>query len=296
MATSANAYLSTASDAAYVNPTLWAPQIEQVARQVAIMEPLGITDNRAMGTAGKQINIAKNNAFTAAALTEGVATPVTSMSHDQVTVTFSSKGLAKQISILELDYGLSGIYNDVIMNMGSALGELKDQLILDALDAGAKNTLYADSTTSGSISSANVFSTTLIANGVTKMRIEKREPQYLIIAPQTENSLIKDSNFVDASKYGGREVVMNGEVGRYLGVKVFSTTHVNSATENSTTVYKNVLLGPRSFVIAYKRGVEVKVKEDSVLDRALTFAASETYGISVLNSESIVVLKSAGYV
>ena len=292
MGTSTNAYLSTAGSASYVNPTLWSEAIEQVARETTIIEPLGVLDNRALGSAGVQINIAKNQAFTAAQLTEGTATPVTTMAFGQVTVTFEEYGLAKQIGIAQLEYGLKAVFNDTTSNMGTALSELKDQIIIDALDEGAANTRYADSTTSGSISATNVFSTDLIAEGVTTMRTEKRPSQYLIVHPYCENSLLKDSQFIDASKYGGREVVMTGEIGRYLGLKVFSTTHINSATENSVTVYKNLLLGPRSFVIAYKRKVRLQWKEDSVLDRAITFAADEHYGFSVLNSESIVVLKA----
>lgn len=292
MATSANAFLSTAASAAYLNPTVWSEAIEQVARETVVMEPLGVSDNRLLGTSGKQINIAKNQAFTAAALTEGTATPVGTLAYDQVTVTVGEYGLGKQVSILELEYGISGVFNDITSNMGTALAELRDQTILDTLDAGAKNTVYADGVTSGSISSSNVFSTDLIAEGITTMRGEKRKAQYLVIHPNCENSLLKDSQFVDASQYGGREVVLSGEIGRYLGLKVLSTTHVNSATENSVTVYKNVLLGPRSFVMAWKRKPRMQWREDSVLDRAITFAADEAWGLSVLNSESIVVLKA----
>jgi len=292
MATSANAYLSTAGSASYVNPTLWSDAIEQVARQANIMEPLGVTDNRALGSPGVQINIAKNQAFTAAALTAGTETPVTTLAFSQVTVTFGEVGLAKQISLEELEYGLKAVFNDVTSNMGTALAEYKDSIIITTLAAGPANTVYADSVTTGAISASNVFSTDLIAEGVTTMRVEKRRPLYLVIHPYCENTLLKDDQFVDASKYGNNSTVMNGEIGQYLGLKVFSTVNITSATENSVTVYKNLLLGARSFVIAYKRKPRLQWKEDSILDRAITFAADEHYGYSVLNSEAIVVLKA----
>ena len=295
MATSANAFLSTATSAAYVNPIVWSEAIEQAAREALILEPLGVVDNRAVGTAMVQINIAKNQVFTAAALTEGTATPVTTLAFDQVTVTFSEKGLAKQVSTIQLAYGLSAVFSDITSNMGQALAELKDQLIADAADAGASSTIYADGATSGSITAANIFDTDLIADGKSTMRGNKRVAINLVIHPNCENSLIKDSQFVDASVYGGREVVMNGEIGKYLGMRVVSTTHINSATENTSfTVYKNLLLGDRPYVTAQKVTPQVRWAEDSVLDRAITFEAHEAYGISVLNSESIIVLKSVG--
>lgn len=294
MATSANAFLSTATSADYVNPTVWSDAIEQVAREAVIMQPLGITDNRALGTAMEQINIAKNQAFTAAALTEGTATPVTALAFDQVTVTFGEYGLAKQVGELQLAYGLKAVFNDITMNMGTALAEKKDNVIFAAAVSGAYSTIYADGVTTGAITSTNVFNTDLIADGKTTMRVQKRVAQTLVIHPNCENSLIKDSSFVDASQYGGREVVLNGEIGRYIGLRVVSSAVVTSASENSVTVYKNLLLGPRGYVTAQKVSPKIRWAEDSVLDRAVTFEAHEAYGVSVLNSESIIVLKSVG--
>lgn len=292
MATSANAYLSSASDSSYINPQIWSEAIEQVARESTIMVPLGVTDTRALGTSGVQINIAKNQAFTAISLTEGTATPVSSIAWNQVTVTFGEYGLAKQVSELELSYGLSAVFNDITMNMGMALAEKKDAVIIAALASGAKNTVYADGSTSGDISATNVFDTDLIAEGVTKMRTEKRQAMYLVVHPNCENTLLKDSQFVDASIYGSRETILSGEVGKYLGLRVFSYNQITSASENSVTVYKNLLIGPRAFVYAPKVPVKMRFREDSVLDRAITFEAHEAYGVSVLNSESIVILKA----
>jgi len=294
MTTSANMFTSGATSASYLNPQIWSDQIEQVAREASVFPALGVIDNRALGTSGVQINIAKNQAFTAAALTEGVATPVTTMAFDQVTVTFAEYGLAKQISMLQLAYGLKGVFDDITRNMGLALAEKRDSVIVTAASAGAANTLYADGVTSGSITSANVFDTDLIANGKTTIRLQKRMAKYLVVHPACENSLLKDTQFVDASEYGGREVVLNGEIGKYLGMKVISSAYITSATENSVTVYQNLMLADRPYVWAPKMAPRVVWKEDSVLDRAITFAADEAYGVKVLNSESICVLKSTG--
>ena len=294
MATSANAFLSTATSAAYVNPTVWSEAIEQAAREAAVMAGLPniVKDNRALGSSMEQINIAKNQVFTAAALTEGTATPVTSMAFDQVTVTFAEYGLAKQVSEIQLSYGISSVFNDITMNMGAALAEKKDDVLIAALVAGAKTTRYVNGVTAGSITSADVFETDLIVDGITDMRKEKRAASVLVIHPQQENPLLKDSQFVDASIYGGREVLMNGEIGKYLGLRVISYNRITSGTENSVTVYNALLLGPRASVLAQKISPKIRWKEDSVLDRAITFEAHEAYGTSVLNSESIVVLKS----
>ena len=293
MATSANAYLSTAGSAAYINPTLWSERIEQVARENVVMPPLGVQDNRALGSSGVQINIAKNQAFTAATLTEGTATPVTTLAFNQVTVTFVEYGLAKQVGIQELSYGLKSMFNDITMNMGTALAEKKDDVIIAACTSGSANTVYAGGVTSGTVTAADIFSTDLFANGVTMLEVNKRKASSIVLHPNQKNPLLKDSQFVDASEYGSAEVVMNGEIGKYLGVKVISYSRITSQTENSSfTVYNALMFGARPFVLAQKRSARLNWKEDSILDRAITFAADESYGVSVLNSESIVLLKS----
>ena len=42
--------------------------------------------------------------------------------------------------------------------------------------------------------------------------------------------MTKDSQFVNVAEYGGREVVLNGEIGRFLQFKIVSTTNVNAKT------------------------------------------------------------------
>jgi N4-gp56 family major capsid protein len=52
------------------------------------------------------------------------------------------------------------------------------------------------------------------------------DPFVLFIAPEQANVFLKDSQFIDASEYGGNEIVMNGEVGRYLGIKIVVSDNV----------------------------------------------------------------------
>jgi len=288
-----NYFGSGAGSAGYVNPTIWSEAIEQVAREAVIMQPFGVTDTRMLGRPGVQLNIAKNQSFTAAVLTEGTKTPVTALAFGQVTVTFKEYGLAKQVSEIEFAYSLSGVFNDITSNMGTSLGELRDTVIYDACVAGAGSEEYASGTTSSTIVSTTLFTTDLIADSRTAMRINKRMASTIVIHPNQENPLTKDTQFTDASIYGGRETVLNGEIGKYLGLRVISSMVVDSVTENSTTVYEALMLGPRPFVYAPKVSPKLRWKEDSVLDRAITFEAHEAYGVSVLNSESIIVMKSA---
>ena len=56
------------------------------------------------------------------------------------------------------------------------------------------------------------------------------EPLVLYIAPEQWVSLMDDTQFTNASEYGGREAVLNGEIAKYAGVKIVETTNTPSFT------------------------------------------------------------------
>lgn len=298
MAIDSNIYKSSASSADYVNPTIWDTKIEQAAREKNVFLQLGVENTALLNKAGKQINIAKNQVFAAADLTEGVATPVTSMAYDQVTITVGEVGLAKQVSQLELDYAFNTVMSDILNNMGLAISEKLDGDIATTCVAGAGSSVYPNGHDSSTIVADDVLDYDSLLTARKDLRENHRTPLYLVINPAQEMELYQIEDpagryiFTDASVYGGREL-MNGEIGKVLGVKVFVSTRIPSATENSTTVYKALMFGERPFAVAWKRKPKLSYKEDSILDRAITFAVSATYGVSVLNDDSIVTITTA---
>jgi N4-gp56 family major capsid protein len=59
------------------------------------------------------------------------------------------------------------------------------------------------------------------------------EPFVLFVGPAQEEAFLKDSQFVNAAEYGGNEIIMNGEIGKYLGVKIISTNNVEQVAAGS---------------------------------------------------------------
>lgn len=92
------------------------------------------------------------------------------------------------------------------------------------------------------------------------------EPLMMFIAPEQENILLTDSQFVNAAEYGGNEVVMNGEVGKYLGVKVVVSSnveHTASGTAHGST--PDGIGGSGSTSVAADRCMMVKAKRCGAL-------------------------------
>ena len=55
--------------------------------------------------------------------------------------------------------------------------------------------------------------------------------RFLVIPPSQEKAMLLIEDFVDASKYGSNQAVMNGELGRIFGMSVIKTTSLASDTE-----------------------------------------------------------------
>jgi len=97
--------------------------------------------------------------------------------------------------------------------------------ILENAAAPADTVFGANKANAAAMDATDVISTALIAQGIRTLKAqgwigESDMPFVLFIAPHQEETLMNDSQFVNASEYGTNEVVMNGEIGKYLGVKV----------------------------------------------------------------------------
>jgi len=288
-----NTFDSAEAAAGYLNPQIWNRKIEEFAQANLVIAPLGIQNDELFNKPGTQLNIAVDAAIVAEALTETTSIPVSSLSYTQVTVTPTEYGGAFQITRKEIDRAFNNLLDEKAASAGYALAKIKDSTIYAALVSGTGSTIYPNSVTVDTdLASTDIMSTDLIADGINALRLNDREARYLVVHPYQENELLKTSDFIDASKYGGREVVMNGEIGKYLGLRVFSTTQATTAgvgITSSDTGYNALILGPRSFVIARKRAPTIDTKYEP-LDRAFTVAYVEDWAASVLNANEIVTM------
>ena len=60
------------------------------------------------------------------------------------------------------------------------------------------------------------------------------EPFMLFIAPEQDEAFLKDSQFVNAAEYGTGEIVVNGEIGKYIGIKIVVTPNLTLYGTGST--------------------------------------------------------------
>jgi len=287
----------TTTDAAKAIPIIWSPQVELGAQPKRVMRPLGIVDTTLRGTSGNKFYFPKvPTVLEAVDATEGTAPSELAVTVDRLEVTvkeiIAAISVTRQV-VEQVTFGVIDVLTD-LLSEGVANKEDKD--ILAGLDAatGIAGTIYGGGKAAENlIEAADVLTTDLLANAITAMRKEKREPRYVIIHPAQENALLKSDKFINAASYGGREVIMNGEIGQWLGIKVLKTTQVPTGTgAGGITTYHAFMIGERVWVEEVKRDPEVESKYEPGERKTYLYGTME-YGLGVLNPKGIVKLITA---
>jgi N4-gp56 family major capsid protein len=102
------------------------------------------------------------------------------------------------------------------------------------------------------------------------------EERFLLVSPKQEAEMLRVEGFVDASKYGSNEPVVNGEIGRVYGFRVVK----------SSLVGDNVALAYHRSHVAFAMSQEMKFEKQRA---DLTFQADNlslatVYGVKQLDS------------
>ena len=166
---------------------------------------------------------------------DNLSTVVFTPSTQKMGVTVSSDVIrTSQIDVIR--FAREQLVYDTALNLDGAF-----VTVLDAAATNAK--LYGPARNNrAALVAGDILTTDLIAkmNRILKAQgwyPESDKPFVLFIAPQQEEALLKDSQFVNAAEYGSNEIVMNGEIGKYLGIKVISTCQMTAFTDGGGSTY-----------------------------------------------------------
>ena len=136
-------------------------------------------------------------------------------------------------------------------------------------------TNYVDAGTMGSLTYIDIVNTA----GV--IRANKWTPDFMLIHPNQMTDLIKDSRFVDVSKYGSREVILNGELGKISGLKILVSTHMMDGTAL-------FIASKRAAWMAIKRNVDLKRWDNPSTDSVELYFYME-YGVSLTDEDAVAI-------
>lgn len=163
--------------------------------------------------------------------TEGAERTYTEMTNlDTVDVTPSfklgaiaiTKELVDTVRVDLIDLAKYMVAQDIEESIEKAITEEIDTSV-------TTNVVYGgDATRPSELSTGDKITVDLVADAIKKVKDNNYVPAMLFIRPAQENVFFKSSQFTNASEYGSNEVVLNGEIGKFLGVKVITSTLTQS--------------------------------------------------------------------
>lgn len=292
--------LTDTTDLAVFIPEVWAREIERQAQPKRVMrglQPYVVLNTDLLEKPGDIVHIAKLNDLTAAdELTENVCMTPEAMTGTEITLEPTEYGKAVQISRKAQRRAYINSMNEAAELLGRSLAQKEDQRIIEEAVLGATNFVYPDATYVGvdDILVTDVMTAQIFRRAGTVLKNANAPGPYVfVIHTAVEGALMDDEHFIDASRYGDREVILNGEIGTWLGMKVISTTNIESAVNiGGVTYYKNLLLAERSLVIALKANPDFAEKYEP-LCRTTDIASVMEFETSALNPDRYAVVYSA---
>jgi len=125
------------------------------------------------------------------------------------------------------------------------------------------------------------------------------EPFVFFIGPAQWEALMTNSQFVNAAEFGNRDVVHNGEVAQYLGVKIIVTNNVeqiasgsegpDSETANAGATMTRCLLVKAKKCCAFVWGYRPRLKVwDNAPEISTDIIMETSYAAKVLYSDAII--------
>lgn len=126
------------------------------------------------------------------------------------------------------------------------------------------------------------FSYNDIMTAANVIRGNKWEPDFMMIHPDQMNDLLKNTQFVDFSKYGAREPLLRGEIGMISGMKVLVTTAI--PTGNAI-----VIASKRAAWLAIKRPIDLKRWDNPRTDSIELYFYME-FGVSVTDEDAVCII------
>ena len=163
--------------------------------------------------------------------TEGAERTYTEMTNlDTVDITPSFKLGAIAISKELVDTTRVDLVDTAKYMVAQDIEEGIEKAITEAIDTNVTtNVVYGgDATKPSELTTGDKITTDLVADAIKLVKDNNYVPALLFIKPAQENVFYKDSQFTNAAEYGSNEVVLNGEIGKYLGVKVITSTLTQS--------------------------------------------------------------------
>ena len=100
--------------------------------------------------------------------------------------------------------------------------------------------------------------------------------RFMLVGPDQEANLLNIDNFISAEKYGSRDALVNGEVGRIMGFTVLMSTSASILSTNAMFYHRSA--------VAYGTQIAAKFETDrNIAKLEDEFTLSQLFGVQLLD-------------
>ncbi|MEM3056497.1 MAG: phage major capsid protein [Candidatus Bathyarchaeia archaeon] len=198
------------------------------------------------------------------------------------TTTLKEAGAYTQIPYSDIEKLSEGLLAEIEGQFQNAILRALDKAILDMIRADSSNVPYLDKS-----NAAVYFDADWVAEALEKVASEGKnlQPQdfVLVINPKMYLDLYRDIAGSQALVYARPDVVREGLVAEFMGVRILISSYLPTHTSNSYCAY---LIHKNAVVFAPKREMFFETERDTV-NRKVKLTGTYTFGIAELDPKAI---------
>lgn len=290
-----------------VIPQLWASVLEDNLRRKAVLQQSLVVNTDLVGQPGDTVYLPTIPDFDDSGmdLTEDVDMVVNALSNaTSVALKPAEKGKAIGITRYALDRMKYDGMAVIVDRLAYAMSLKIENTIAGLWNASVPGTanklsaLYPNGHTSANVAAGDTMSGDFLVDAVAQLKSQNVYPFSdglfeLFLSPLQAKAFLKDPKVRDDIHYSTPETMLRGELGIFHNCRIIETNSLKTATENTQTVYKALLVAPRWAAIAYKRMPEIVI-DPTVYDfgRRRKLAIAADFDIELLHNDRGLVLST----
>jgi N4-gp56 family major capsid protein len=288
-----NGFMTSAASADYINPEFWNKEVLRFQENLLVITKLGKVYNDLQANPGDTLNITVDaEPSVASDLTESTDVAIDALTFSQVQFTPTERGKAYQLHDKEKRRTFVDLMSNVVMKLGYALAKRKEALVISTITDGAGNSVVANGVTASNITTSDTIDEQDILKARAEIKKDKYTPTDLIISVGQEFSLLGNSLFNNADKYGGREAVLGGKIGMAFGVNVWWSDMITPTAYRSKALMLGQSLGGEpAFGIAQLSSPSIE-RQRQARGRYEDYVAVEDYDVAVLHANAICTIET----
>lgn len=262
-------------------PKVILDEVEEAARARRFGRNLVRINEDLVRTKGRSIVVGRRGTLSAVSVSEGqslksLGASAGTLSYTATTITPGKVGVTAVITQEAIEGCELNLIRDAITEAGIALAQKEDQDIINAFVSGAgTNTINCNGT----------LTYEKILQAVTAIKAKNWSPKYLVVHPSALGGILTDARFTDVSRYGSAEPIVNGEIGKILGLKVLVTTNIGTDGNKSALVVDS----DRAAWMAIRRHLDMKRWDNPDTDCIELYFYVE-YGVAVTDKDAMMLL------